>query len=715
MKTMRALIDWALGQRERFTRFAVVGVSGASINLIVYAVLYYQVLRSMQDQSLRDNLAWVPGVALGLVNNFHWNRRWTWGDRDRSRTQPVWQQFGQYVTANWAGIVVTLAVKNLLSVWMPQLLAGMCAIGMACVINFLLNDMWTYRGTGGDGLDPEQVRIARIRLAIPLAITGTIIALSTYLFGLGSIYVPRNGDEWVYVDITRMTAANGHWLPLRSDMADMVNTKPPLLFWQGILSTDWGAHWSLWMLRWPGVLWTFLTAALCGLVAWRASGRDPVRGTIAALIYLAFFSTFRWGRPYCTYPIDTFFAFLGFFVLLWWRPKSFDSRFVVPTVLGILASLCMLSRSVVQLLPVGMGFAVWHMHARGWKVRAFLWRSAPGLAWIAVLSLGVFALMFLAHPDPAALWNESIHVEVGDKVRPSAGSWLLEFVWGDTSVWRLAFGWFENAGLLAFPLFGVMVEAWKHRREATEDERLLWLWVLVTFVVFSVPSVRSGRYLLEAMPALAVVMALRYHHVGRNAFMLSVGVSMAVMAGVGWVSALLAREIGVSAFDWWHFPLIVAAIGLGAVAFVRPAWTVPCTAPLALFVMLSLSGLLSVFDAPLGTFDQRTIEAVKGRVVWVPETWRASAEMHRFLLPGAEIRGFPASQVVPAEAQPDSDALLVIMQPIDAPPPANAVASRIDLAGRHTVSQIVEMATGQVQKHLFQREWLVPVTDRMRR
>ena len=115
-----------------------------------------------------------------------------------------------------------------------------------------------------------------------------------------------NGDEMIYAQITRATAANGHWLPLRSEMPDMVNTKPPLLFWQGIVSTDWARHWTLVALRWPSVGWTFLTAALTGLIAWRALGRNVAAGLFAAAIYLAFLSTYRYGRPFLTNAPETF-------------------------------------------------------------------------------------------------------------------------------------------------------------------------------------------------------------------------------------------------------------------------------------------------------------------------------------------------------------------------------------------------------------------------
>jgi hypothetical protein len=50
----------------------------------------------------------------------------------------------------------------------------------------------------------------------------------------------------------------------------------------------------------------------------------------------------------------------------------------------------------------------------------------------------------------------------------------------------------------------------------------------------------------------------------------------------------------------------------------------------------------------------------------------------------------------------------VIQRPLDAPPPAGAVGSRIEITSRHKAWQIWEMAAGKVKKHLFAREWIVP-------
>ena len=61
------------------------------------------------------------------------------------------------------------------------------------------------------------------------------LAVVTYFFGLDSLQIPKNGDEFPYAHIARLTAESGHWLPLQSTLDHMRNTKPPLLFWQGIL------------------------------------------------------------------------------------------------------------------------------------------------------------------------------------------------------------------------------------------------------------------------------------------------------------------------------------------------------------------------------------------------------------------------------------------------------------------------------------------------
>lgn len=713
---MSAIVDraasvmrWAWGQRRRFLRFGVVGVSGVALNMAIIWVCQEHLYRGIANESLRLALSMATGIVLGLTNNFHWNRTWTWKDRSRAQELPLLQQYGQYAAANWVGILLQYTLTYTLKGHMPLLIANAASIAVACVINFTLNDLWTYRHVRTEGIDPEEVQLHDARVVLPLMISGVILALCTYLHGLGALQILRNGDELVYMQITRATAEAGHWLPLQSEMADMRNTKPPLLFWQGLLSTDWGAWWSPVALRWPSVAWTMLTALATGLVTWRLSGRDAFRGTMAALFYLGFFSTYRYGRPYLTNAPETFWVSGVFFAMLWWRPWSFRSRFAFPTAIGVLAGMALLTKSFAQLLPIGVGLAAWHLIDLRWSVAAFVRRALPGLVWVAMLSLGMFSLWFLLDPDPSAVWREFVVGEnMGKMGQGGFGGWLVGLLWSGSSVWTLAGGWLVNAGLLAFPLFGVCVECWKHRRSLTTEERMLWTWIVVLFVVFCLPSQRSGRYLLEAMPAVAAVMALRWHHVGRNAFMITHATAAFVAACTAWVSLQLCMDIGFDALEWWHWLLCISVVIAGVFGFVARGWTVMLSAPVALGVFLCISSFLAVFNAPRGVFDAKAVEAARGHVVWVPENFRSTAEFDRFLLPGARVRGFPEDQQPPADQVGAGD-LMVKSLGLDAPEPAGAIGSHIAITSRHTGEQIWRMATGEVQRHLFRRDWLVPV------
>lgn len=535
-----------------------------------------------------------------------------------------------------------------------------------------------------------------------------VLAVATYLVGLSSLRMPTNGDEMIYAQITRATASSGHWLPLRSEMPDMVNTKPPLLFWQGILATGWARQWSLVALRWPSVGWTLATALLAGLVAWRATAGDSAKGVLAAAIYLGFLSTYRYGRPFLTNPPETFWVFLCFFLMLWWRPRSFQSRFVVPTIIGLVVGMALLTKSFAQLLPIGAGLAAWHLHEQWGDWRRFLGRSLPGLAWTAALSLAIFALWFLLDPDPQAIWREFVVHENLGKMKAGRPSYLGALLWGKTSLWVYSLTWFANAGLLALPLAGTLIRGWQHRREASDTERLLWLLVAAYFVVFFIPTQRSGRYLLEVMPALAVLMALHWHRLLPSALATTAIGSAAVVGLIAWLSWRLVRELG-GGFGMGHWAILVGSLALALAALFNRRWLTALAVPAALAALLSLGSFLRVFDPPLGAFQTEAVATARGRIVWAPENFRAGEELYRFVLPGATVRGYPLSAGGPASEEGGSDDLAVVVRDLSAPAPPGAIGSRIDLKGRHTSEQVLAMLRGDVCKNLFSREWLVPV------
>src|SRR6516225_9379948 len=50
----------------------------------------------------------------------------------------------------------------------------------------------------------------------------TALAIFGYFYGLDSDHIPRNGDELPYAQITRLTAATGHWLPGVADISRLL-------------------------------------------------------------------------------------------------------------------------------------------------------------------------------------------------------------------------------------------------------------------------------------------------------------------------------------------------------------------------------------------------------------------------------------------------------------------------------------------------------------
>lgn len=539
------------------------------------------------------------------------------------------------------------------------------------------------------------------------AVAAILLALVTYLHGLGSLHIMGNGDEMVYAQITRATAASGHWLPLVSEMPDMVNTKPPLLFWQGILTTDWGHRWNLVSLRWPSLVWTFLAALLAGLVAWRTTRNNLTAGLLAASLYLGFLSTYRYGRPFLTNPPETFWVFFCFFAMLKWRPFSFSSRLIFPTLIGSIAGFALLTKSFAQLLPIGVALTWWHLSQCRWNWRTFFFYRAPSLAWTATLALGIFSLWFVLDPNPAAIWKEFVVGENIGKMASSQSNYLLAMLWGRTSIWGFSMGWFLNAGFLAFPLLGTMIRAWQHRSEATQDEKLLWILTISFFLVFCIPTQRSGRYLLEVMPAIAVLMVIHWRRLLPQAFLTTLIAAGVLSTGVAWVSLTLARETSEDIFNWWHWPILIGSIALPLVAFFDRFNLDRYAVPSTLCAYLSLSSFVGIFDGPSGRFSADAIAVAANRVVWVPENFRAAAELERTLLPGARVRGYDIALRHKGPENMAAEDLVLVILPLSEAAPPGAIGSRIELISRHSREQLFELAQGRIQENLFCKQWLL--------
>jgi 4-amino-4-deoxy-L-arabinose transferase-like glycosyltransferase len=539
-------------------------------------------------------------------------------------------------------------------------------------------------------------------------VLAVVLAVATYFYGLDSQHIPKNGDEYPYAHITRLTAASGHLLPLQSELDGMRNTKPPLLFWQGIASTHWGQDWDLWHLRYPSVIYTLLTALLVFLLAKKLAGQQMETGFIAALTYLAFFSTYRYGRPFLVNPPEVFWFFLPFFTLLYWRPFSFESRLTVPLLLGVEIGIGLLYKSFALLAPIGLVLVWWYLHQRQYRWREFLVKDSfkPVLAGIVALSL--FALWFVFDPDPQSVWREFVVGENAGKFEAHGDSYWAKLLWGGSSIWALMLGYPMNAGLLAFPVATLFFVAYRRRYQLVATEKMLWIWMAVLFIVFAVPSQRSARYLLEAMPGVAVLCALNWQRIPRWVFMLTLVAAGAVLALLAFLARSLQHEMA-GMYGWGYWLLLGVALALALLALLNSRATRDMVNVVVLLTFLSLAAFLRPFDGALGTYGEDAKHYVQGKDVWVSCNFRAHDEGHRFLLPNARVRGYDESWNLTPDELAARYRIFALQLPLNAEActGCKVIGQRLDIRGRQSSEELQAMFKGDVFQHLFVKELLV--------
>jgi 4-amino-4-deoxy-L-arabinose transferase-like glycosyltransferase len=546
-----------------------------------------------------------------------------------------------------------------------------------------------------------------VALRVLLGTLAALFSIFTYFYGLNSQHIPKNGDESVYINITRLTAASGHWLPLRAEDPAMRNTKPPLLFWQGIESTDRGKYWTLWNLRCVAVVYTLLTAGLVFLLCVRFSG-DWSRGVTAALVYLAFYSTYRYGRPFLTDSPQTFWLFLAYFVPLYWPQAALTTRWA-PILIGLLTGIGLLYKSFALVLPVSLAVGWWYWHHRGYQWRVFLKRDAWKPVAVAIIALAVFSLWFVIDPEPQAVWQDFVLGQNTAKFTGAESYWRT-LLWGGSSLWTMILGAPINAGLLALPVAALMVSGVRTR--LTEGEKLLWIWLLAILVAFCLPSQRSVRYLLTAMPAVAALCGLGFARVWRGWFIMALAVGAAAIALVAYESELLGRAMRADLFSAGYWLLLSGTCLLCIASIFVPALTRPATPMAALLMFCTMAAFLKPFDGPRGNFDGAAQVRVTGRDVWVPSDFSTGEEAYRFLLPTAIIHRYSeARENIMAELARRYP-YFAVRVPLDSAACAHCrvLSRRLDLRGRLGNGDILELLHGRIFQTVFLQELLIEST-----
>ena len=542
-----------------------------------------------------------------------------------------------------------------------------------------------------------------------------LLGVFTYLYGLDSRFAPKNGDEYPYMHIVRMTADAGHWLPLQSEMDGIKNTKPPLIFWQGIASTYWASDWTLANLRWPSVLYTGLTAFFLFLAVRRFSGKTQT-GLLAALVWLSFFATYRYGRPFLADPPEVFWISLPFFAILYWGKSAFESKFFFPLMAGICFGFALFAKSFAYIVPASFALGLYYWRWRQWSIPQVLIRDLYKLFLIAVLALGVFALWFAMDPYPEAVWREFVLGENAGKFAARQSSYLMDLLRGGDSIWLLFITTIANAGLFSFVLISTLMQCWRARRFLTLEEVLLLLLIAAFFIVFSLPSQRSGRYLLPVMPAFSALIALYWDRLPLWGFRVALLLQLLVISLLLWIGGNLQfsqfmGDAGSWTYTYCHWILMSVSLLVVLVGLFRPSRTKVLALAACFLVYCALTSSLAPLEERLGRYSSETIAQTQGKDVWIPCDYRAKDEEYRLLLPGAKLHGYLAKDAADINGLTASYPLVAVYSPLGVAPTlcesCQIVGQRMEMRARHSNEEIAEMLAGKIGKHLFVNEYLI--------
>ncbi len=564
-----------------------------------------------------------------------------------------------------------------------------------------------------------------------------LLGFAIYVQGLGGQYVPTNGDEMVYAHIARETTETGQWLPLASELENMRNTKPPLLIWQAMAAGGWGERWTLAALRTPSLLYLLL---ICGamVLSLRAVTQRWQDGLIAACVFLAFLSTFRYGRPYLTSAAETFWFSLPLFALIHQRARlpAASPGWIAHGLFGLALGLGLAYKSFALVAPAAAAWWLALLASESHLSWPALLRHTLRVAFSAVLALGVFGLWFVLDPDPQAVWREFIVGENAAKFADRRGYLKAALAFDGSGIWSQLLAYAVNAGLLFFVIPGL---AWlglkrlpglRARWPLPAAQTILLAWIAVWLLVFLFPSQRSARYVIPAMPAIAILLALHWRSIARAWFLptfLLAALCLLVLARLAWVGHALElasiTELGLTL-------LIVAAGAACIVAGLwRAAWSRGAVVLASLLVYAAFNAMVAPMDGPPGRYDAKTMAAVPAGRIAVPAGFNGQFERFQFLLPGrhqflpydtgmrATSRRAPGSTPkAPAEELRDllasHDAVVwTATDSAQTQPPClpgcRVLGERWLLTSRHAPGEVRLNNLWYPQQWLYRREWLL--------
>ena len=123
---------------EDFMKYSLVGVSGVFVNLGLYLFLtrYYEI---------SEVVAPLIAIESALISNFILNNFWTFGKRiTQSRIRVRFVKF--HLVSGFSALINYSAFLTLFLVFgLYDILANLIGIGLAAIVNYLINSNWTWK------------------------------------------------------------------------------------------------------------------------------------------------------------------------------------------------------------------------------------------------------------------------------------------------------------------------------------------------------------------------------------------------------------------------------------------------------------------------------------------------------------------------------------------------------------------------------------------
>jgi putative flippase GtrA len=120
----------------QLVKFCTVGASGYVVNLTVFAIC-------VAGFGVHHLVAATVAFVVAVLNNFWWNRHWTF----RAKSGHAGFQAARFFTVSVAAFLFAASILELLVsvAELPELLAQAISIVAATPLNFIGNKMWSFR------------------------------------------------------------------------------------------------------------------------------------------------------------------------------------------------------------------------------------------------------------------------------------------------------------------------------------------------------------------------------------------------------------------------------------------------------------------------------------------------------------------------------------------------------------------------------------------